>query len=47
MEVIGLIGDLYLFAMESTDKPRGSDGFWCVERIYHIFDENKEQTSGP
>ena len=41
------IGDLYLCAMESTENPRGSDGFWCVEEIYHVFDETKEQTTGP
>ena len=41
-----MIGDLYLCAMESTDKPRGADGFWCVEETYQIFDAdhiNKEE----
>ena len=30
------IGDLYLCAMESKDKPRGSDGFWYIEKAYKI-----------
>ena len=34
------IGDLYLCAMESTDKPRGADGFWCVEETYQIFGDH-------
>ena len=34
------IGDLYLCNMESTDKPRGADGFWCVEETYKIFDDH-------
>ena len=43
---IDMIGDLYLCAMESTDKPRGADGFWRVEETYQIFGDHikKEET---
>ena len=36
---IDRIGELYLSSMESTDKPRGPDGFWCVEETFQIFEK--------
>ena len=35
------LGDLYLCAMESSDKPRGSDGFWHVEETFSFKTNNE------
>ena len=43
---MGRIGELYLSSMESTDKPRGPDGFWCVEETFQIFDETIQKEGG-